>query len=161
MTEIVYFVAGALFAAQLNTGVNAAYLPCYLAASPEWLQKIRAEVEVVAAKHASKDPNISLLDKLSSLPLDIWKSELPLIQLCLRNSIRLNMPGVFFRKNLSNHSIPTGHGNEVIPPGSFPIYHVADAHRDPEVWAEPDKWDAARYLPNHAEDRIKPRIYQG
>ena len=34
MTEIVYFVTGALFAGQLNTGVNAAYLLCYLAASP-------------------------------------------------------------------------------------------------------------------------------
>lgn len=161
MKDIVYFVTGALFAGQLNTGVNAAYVLCYLATSPEWLSKIRTEVEEAAAKYGSKRPNASLLDKLSSLPLDVWESEFPLIQLCLRDSIRLNMPGVFFRKNLSTHSIPTGHGNEVIPPGSFPIYHVADAHRDPEVWANPDKWDPARYLPDRAEDKLKPRIYQG
>jgi sterol 14-demethylase len=29
------------------------------------------------------------------------------------------------------------------------------------VWAEPNKWDPARYLPDRAEDKIKPRIYQG
>ena len=57
-------------------------------------------------------------------------------------------------------AIPTGHGDEVIPPGSFPIYHVADAHRDPEVWTEPDKWNPARYLPDHADDKKKSRIYQ-
>jgi cytochrome P450 len=161
MTEIVYFVTGALFAGQLNTGVNAAYVLCYLATSPAWLENIRTEVEVAAAKYGTKETNASLLDKLSSLSLEAWESEFPLIQLCLRDSIRLNMPGVFFRKNLSNRPIPTGHGNEVIPPGSFPIYHVADAHRDPEVWAEPNKWDPARYLPDRAEDKIKPRIYQG
>lgn len=57
--------------------------------------------------------------------------------------------------------ILSGHANEVIPPGSFPIYHVADAHRDPEVWAEPDKWNPARYLAECAEDKIETRIYQG
>lgn len=44
MTEIVYFVTGALSTGQLNTGVYAAYVLCYLAASPEWLQNIRTEV---------------------------------------------------------------------------------------------------------------------
>ncbi|KAL1608936.1 hypothetical protein SLS59_002128 [Nothophoma quercina] len=161
MTEIVYFVTGALFAGQLNTGVNAAYVLCYLATSPEWLAKIGAEVLEAAEKYGKKDPEASLLDKLASLPLDLWESEFPLIQLCLRDSIRLNMPGVFFRKNISNRAIPTGHGDEVIPPGSFPIYHVADAHRDPEVWTEPDKWNPARYMPDHADDKKKSRIYQG
>ncbi|KAF9695214.1 hypothetical protein EKO04_006984 [Ascochyta lentis] len=161
MTEIVYFVTGALFAGQLNTGVNAAYVLCYLATSSEWLARIRAEVHAAAAKYSKHDSNASLLDKLGDLPLDAWESEFPLIQMCLRDSIRLNMPGVFFRKNLSNRAIPTGHGNEVIPPASFPIYHVADAHRDPEVWAQPDKWDPARYLPDRAEDGKKSRIYLG
>jgi hypothetical protein len=71
------------------------------------------------------------------------------------------MPGVFSRKNRSICSIPTGHGEEIIPPRSFPIYQVADAHRDPEVWADPDKWDPAQYLPERAEDKKKHRIYQG
>jgi cytochrome P450 len=161
MTEIVYFVTGALFAGQLNTGVNAAYALCYLATSPEWLARIRAEVQEATGKYGTKAPNASLLDKLSSLSLEVGESEFPLIQLCLRDSIRLNMHGVFVRKNLSICSIPTGHGDEIIPPGSFPIYHVADAHRDSEVWADPDKWDPARYLPERAEDKKKPRIYQG
>lgn len=159
--EIVYFVTGALFAGQLNTGVNAAYVLCYLAASPKWLHEIRQEVSLAAHKHSHLLPTAPLQDRLASLPLSAWETEFPLTQLCLRDSIRLNMPGVFFRKNTSTRAIPTGRGAEVIPPGSFPIYHVADAHRDPAVWAEPDTWDPARYLPDRTEDRRKPRIYQG
>jgi cytochrome P450 len=63
MTEIVYFATGALFAGQLNTGVNAAYALCYLATSPEWLARIRAEVQEATGKYGTKAPNASLLDK--------------------------------------------------------------------------------------------------
>ena len=72
----------------------------------KWLKKIRIEVKEAAVKHGTKDPNASILDKLSDLTLDAWESKFPVIQLCLRDSIRLNMPGVFFRKNLSK-TIPS------------------------------------------------------
>lgn len=160
MAEIVYFITGALFAGQLNSGINAAMVLCYLATSPEWLSKVRAEVHRAAAKHG-KDPGASILDKLGDLDLEAWESEFPAVQLCLRDSIRLNMPGTFFRKNTGSAPIHTGQGAEVVPPGSFPVYHVADVHMDPAVYAEPDQWDPSRYLPARAEDRKRPHAYLG
>ncbi|KAK4935969.1 hypothetical protein LTR28_010256, partial [Elasticomyces elasticus] len=43
--RVITFVLGALFAGQLNSGINAAWVLVYLATSSEWLSRVRAEVE--------------------------------------------------------------------------------------------------------------------
>ena len=164
MQEIVFFITGALFAGQLNSGINAAMVLCYLASSPGWLARVRTEVQKAASKYSpgkkTKD-SPSLLEQLDALPLEAWEAEFPLIQMCLRDSIRLNLPGTFFRKNTSSEPIPTGHGDEMIPPGSFPVYHVTDVHMDPEVYSEPEKWDPSRYTAERAEDKKTTHAYLG
>lgn len=160
MDEIAYFVMGALFAGKLNSGTNAAMVLCYLATSPKWLSQVRAEVHRAAAKHG-KDGKASLLEKLDDLGLEAWENEFPVVQLCFRESIRLNLPGTVFRKYTGSEPIPTGHGAEVVPPGSFPIYPIADAHMDPDIYAEPSAWDPTRYLPERAEDKKRPHAYLG
>jgi cytochrome P450 len=81
--------------------------------------------------------------------------------MCLRDSIRLQLLGTAFRRNISGKDIPTGVGNEVIPPGAFVTYHTDDIHLDPTVYKDPEKWDPARYLPDRAEDKKKPLSYLG
>ncbi|KAF2123378.1 cytochrome P450 [Dothidotthia symphoricarpi CBS 119687] len=157
---IVEFIVGALFAGLLNSGINAAWIMCYLATSSEWLAKARDEVRDTAAKYA-KDPTAPLRYQLNDVPLEAWEAEFPVIDLCLRESIRLNLLGATFRKNLSGRAIPTGTGDEVIPPGAFVAYAIADAHLDPEIYPDPEKWDPARYLPDRAEDKKKPHAFLG
>lgn len=82
-------------------------------------------------------------------------SDFPFLDLCLRDSIRLQALGSFFRRNISGRDVIVG--DEVIPNGAFVAYHIADVHMNPEIYPEPEKWDPERYLPERAED--KKRTY--
>lgn len=157
--KITQFILGALFAGQLNSGINACYVLCYLAENPYWLSEARKEVAAAAAKYAT-DPNQPLVEQLAGLPLEAWESEFPLLDLCLRDSIRIQLLGTAFRRNVSGHEIPIGNG-EVIPNGAFATYHLYDVHFDPAVYPEPEKWDPSRYFPDRAEDKKKPYAFLG
>ncbi|KAI4659298.1 uncharacterized protein J4E78_005725 [Alternaria triticimaculans] len=148
------FVVGALFAGLLNSGINVAWVMSYLATSPEWLAKANDEVRSNAARYA-KNPNAPLLQQLDDVPVEAWEADFPIIDMCLRDSLRLNLLGTAFRRNISGKNIPTGNGDEVIPPGAFVTYAPGDIHYDPEIYPDPQKWDPARYMPDRAEDKKK------
>jgi len=150
--KIVEFIVGGLFAGLLNSGINAAWVICFLATSPEWLEKTREEVRTVASKYA-RDKNAPLRFQLDDVPLEAWESEFPVIDLCLRDSMRLNLLGTAMRRNISGRDIPTGNGDEVIPADAFVTYATADVHLDPSIYPDPHKWDPSRYLPERAEDK--------
>ncbi|USP78667.1 CypX Cytochrome P450 [Curvularia clavata] len=158
--KIVEFIIGALFAGLLNSGINAAWVMCYLANSPEWLAKTQEEVRTTAAKYA-RDPNAPLRCQLDDVPLEAWEGEFPIIDMCLRDSIRLNALGTMLRKNTSRQAIPIGNGKEVIPPGAVVVYATGDVHLDPEVYPNPYEWDPARYTPERAEDKKKQYAFLG
>jgi cytochrome P450 len=158
--KVVEFIIGALFAGLLNSGINAAWVMCYLATSPEWLAKTQEEVRNTAAKYA-RDPSAPLRHQLDDVPLEAWEAEFPVVDMCLRDSIRLNLLGTAMRRNISGKSIPTGHGNEVIPPDAFVTYATGDIHLDPEVYRDPHKWDPSRYTPDRAEDKKKDHGFVG
>lgn len=152
---------GALFAGLLNSGVNVAWVLCYLAKSPEWLSRVRAEVTAAAAKHSTHpDPAASLIDRLSTLPVEAWESAFPTIDLCLKDSIRLQLVGSAFRKNISGRELSVGTG-EVVPPGAFVAYHLGDSHLNPEIFREPEKWDPSRYEEGREEDKKAPYAWVG
>ncbi|CBY02103.1 similar to cytochrome P450 [Plenodomus lingam JN3] len=158
--KIVEFILGALFAGLLNSGINAAWVACYLATSPEWLHRVHNEIRTTAAKHA-RNPNAPLYNQLDDIPLDAWENEFPVIDLCLRDSIRLNLLGTALRRNISGKPIPTGTGDEVIPPGAFVTYATGDIHLNPTVYPDPHKWDPSRYLPGRSEDKAKDHAFVG
>ena len=158
--KIIEFIIGALFAGLLNSGINAAWVLCYLATSPEWRAKVRDEICAVAAKHA-RDPSAPLRHQLDDVPLEAWEADFPMVDLCLKDSIRLNLLGTAFRKNISGHPIPTGKGMEVIPPNAVVTYATADAHQDPSIYPNPDVWDPARYLPGREEDKKSQYAWLG
>lgn len=81
--------------------------------------------------------------------------------MCLRESIRIQLLGTAFRKNISGRAIPTGSGDEIIPPNAFVTFAIADTHLDPEIYTDPLKWDPSRMLPDRAEDKKKPQGYLG
>jgi cytochrome P450 len=158
--KIVEFIVGALFAGLLNSGINAAWVMCYLATSPEWLAKTREEVRNTAAKYA-RDTTMPLRYQLDDVPLEAWEAEFPVVDMCLRDSIRLNLLGTALRRNTSGRPVPTANGTEVIPPGAFVTYAIGDIHLDPTVYPDPHKWDPSRYLPDRAEDKRKNHGFVG
>ncbi|KAJ4367917.1 hypothetical protein N0V86_009757 [Didymella sp. IMI 355093] len=158
--KIIEFIVGALFAGLLNSGINAAWVLCYLATSSEWLVKAREEVRSTAAKHA-RDPTAPLRYQLDDVPLEAWEADFPIVDLCLKDSIRLNLLGTAFRKNISGRPLPTGNGMEVIPPDAVVTYATADVHQDPSIYPNPSVWDPARYLPDRQEDKKGPHVWLG
>ncbi|TVY35052.1 Sterol 14-demethylase [Lachnellula occidentalis] len=159
--SIIEFVVGALFAGLLNSGVNVAWVLSYLAQSPEWLSRVRAEVSAAAAKHSTHpDPSAPLIDQLSTLPIEAWESAFPTIDLCLKDSIRLQLLGSAFRKNISSRALNVGNG-EVVPPGAFVAYHLGDNHLNPDIFRDPEKWDPSRYEEGREEDKKAPYAWVG
>ncbi|KAI1495631.1 cytochrome P450 6A1 [Biscogniauxia marginata] len=157
--DIVAFVIGALYAGQLNSGINAAWVQVYLATNPEWYARVRAEVDGVVARHRRDDA--AAADVLDTLTMDDWEAEFPLVDLCLRESIRLSMPGTSFRKNKSGRDIPIGNTGEVIPDGAFAAYLVDDVLLNEEWYTEPRRFDPGRFFEDRAEDKKVPHGYVG
>jgi cytochrome P450 len=161
LMEMIIFITGALFAGQLNSGINAAHILIYLASNPYWMQRVREEIETVANRYSS-DPSAPLKERLMSVPIEAWESEFTLTDLCLRETIRLQLPGNAFRKNISDEAIPLNkEGTEVIPPGTYATYATGDVHLDPSIYSDPLEWDPSRHLPERAEDKKALYAYMG
>lgn len=74
------------------TGINAGYVFCYLALDNEWRIRCYKELEDLANRFAP-NPALPLYEKLDSIPINAWENDLPSMDLVLRESIRLNLPG--------------------------------------------------------------------
>ncbi|KAI0193553.1 cytochrome P450 6A1 [Xylaria flabelliformis] len=159
LQDIVTFEIGALFAGQLNSGINAGYLQVFLTQNPEWMARLREEVDGVIAKHRTS-PKQSRADVLSTLTIEEWEGEFPLIDLALRETIRFCLPGATFRKNMSGHDVPIGNSGEVVPNGAFVIYLVEDSMFG-DWYTDKMKWNPSRYFEENAEDKKVPHAYMG
>lgn len=152
---------GALFAGQLNSGVNIAYVLCYLAQEKDWRSRVHQEISEVADRYCL-DKSLSLKNRLMHVPLDAWISEFPIIDICLRETIRLHMSGNAFRLNMSGADIPIGKtSTEVIPRGAFVTLPAGEMHYNPAIYTNSDEWDPARYLPGREEDKKQPYAWMG
>lgn len=121
VVRIIGFVVGALFAGQLNSGINASSTLCYLAANPKWIGEIRREIAATLEHYTPGDKSL-LVDRLAKVPLEGWENDFPTVEICLRESIRLQLPGTAFRKNVSGKAIRIN-DKEVIPPEAFGKSH--------------------------------------
>ncbi|KAI9728476.1 MAG: hypothetical protein M1828_003878 [Chrysothrix sp. TS-e1954] len=166
--NIVTFVQAALFAGVVNTGINAAYVITCLARYPEWRHKCREEIVAVAGRYAS-DPSAPLASQLEAIPQHEWETGFQVIQMCIRDSIRVQLHGAFLRLNVSGEDIeipgtaaksPTGKP-EVIPKGAVVSYHHADVHQDPAIYPNPERWDPSRYMEGREEDKNGNYVYLG
>jgi hypothetical protein len=75
------------------------------------MKEARKEVSGVAAKY-SIDKNAPLIDQLFALSVEEWENEFQFLNMCLKDSIRLQLLGTAFRKNISGGDIK-----------SFPVAH--------------------------------------
>ncbi|KAI1328546.1 cytochrome P450 6A1 [Xylariaceae sp. FL0255] len=159
LSDIVGFEIGALYAGQLNSGINAGYLHVFLTQNPEWMARIRGEIEEAVARHRT-DPAQSRADVLGTLTVEEWESEFPMIDLALRETIRFCLPGTSFRKNMSGRDIPIGNSGEVVPNGAFAAYLVQDSMFG-DWFSDAATWNPARFFEENAEDRKVPHAYTG
>lgn len=135
----------ALYAGILTTGPSVSWLPILLSRNSEWKAKCVQEVQdAIASKRTS--PQQSANDVLDTLSVQEWESMFPGIDLGLRETIRVAVPGTVFRKNTTSHDIPLGKTGEVIPAGSFATYLVDEVHMNPRLYPQPQTFDPSRFL---------------
>lgn len=111
---------GSLFAGLINSTFSAAWILCHLTDKPEWYARIQAEVDGVLAKYR-QSPDEPVADVIARLPMEAWESEFPLIDMALRETIRLDNQGVSIRKNISGKDVQIGNTGQVIPNNAFAV----------------------------------------
>jgi hypothetical protein len=82
------------------------------------MARARKEITDTAAKY-STNSKASLVDQLDSLPLEIWETKFPFLDMCLKDTIRLQLPAALLRKNISGSEV--GIGDEILPNGAIAV----------------------------------------
>ncbi|KAI8154642.1 Sterol 14-demethylase [Colletotrichum sp. SAR 10_70] len=158
--EMVAFIVGALFAGLINSGINAAYLLCFLGANEEWYGRVQAEVDSVIAKHRRSEEETPE-EVFARFEVEDWEAEFPMVDLGLKETIRHTITGCGFRYNGTGKDIPIGDSGEVVPADAFAVYHFDDTHMSERFFPEPLRWDPGRFLPPREEDKRDPRAFNG
>lgn len=150
----------------MNTGMNAAWLPVFLSMTKDWKAKVVAEIDGVISRHR-KFPDQKPSAVLGTLSLDVWQTEFPiLVDLCLRESVRLTIRGAPVRKNDTGSDVfldgnDSEKNTEVIPDGSYATFLLDLVHFNPQIYPEPLRFDPGRYEPDRAEDKKVPYAFIG
>ena len=64
----------ALYAGQLNSGINASWIISFLSNHPEWHKNCYNEVTRIANRYVP-DRSLSLPERLARLPFEAWESD--------------------------------------------------------------------------------------
>lgn len=132
-----------LFAGTFSTGISSCWLHLYLHESPTWKSKVIAELEMLLERYSPFGQSLSvdkdsesLSDRLACIPPHAWDTDTPVLDACLRETIRLTMSGTFLRRALVDGIVV---GGRHIEKGTFIAYPVGDVHLDGEIYPEPTR----------------------
>ncbi|KAJ7656668.1 cytochrome P450 [Mycena rosella] len=156
--NVVEFILGLIHAGYINTGMNVGWNLLYIGMHPEWKAKVSAEFRALLATHtdaASTDP---IHERLASIPLGAWETELPVVDAGMRETLRMTMGLLALRRNLGGDITMAG---RTILAGDFLAYPLGDVHHNPDIYPEPYKWDPHRYDAGREEDKQAPLAFLG
>ncbi|KJA20453.1 hypothetical protein HYPSUDRAFT_813626 [Hypholoma sublateritium FD-334 SS-4] len=148
--DIIAFILGVIFAGVINTGIQSCWALLFLGTSPEWRAKVQAEVASIIEKHTNTTSREPLHKRLASVPASIWEDEMPVMDLVIRETLRVIFTSTLLRRNVVEDITVSG---GVIKPGDFIAYNVDDAHRNPDIYTDADRFDPGRFLPGREEDK--------
>ena len=130
------FILSTLFAGIINTGIMSSWMLLYLHMSPIWKVKAIAEVQSFIAQYASNASSASdLVSQLSQIPPQIWDDSMPILDLCLRETIRMVFSGTMLRRAMNDEGVVVD--GVKVEKGSFAAYHVTETHFDERIYSEP------------------------
>ncbi|EXU99416.1 cytochrome P450 [Metarhizium robertsii] len=159
--DAIRFTFSILSSGITTEGCSASWLTVFLAHSPEWQAKCRAEVHgVIAQKRGTSSQSAdSILGKLS---LEEWEGSFPVIMAAIRETVRLAMPGAMVRKNASGSAVSIGQTSEVIPDGAYACFLIDNVHMDPGLYPDPYGFNPERYLVRKSGlEEPEPHTYVG
>lgn len=99
--------------------------------------------EIMAFVEKYSDSNVksasgltTTAERLSAVPILAWDDELPTLELCIRETLRLVESGCTFRRTLGYDVMFDG---KRIEPGTYVAFLQTSAHLDPNIFPEPEK----------------------
>ncbi|KAG5643635.1 hypothetical protein DXG03_000561 [Asterophora parasitica] len=150
---VVGFIMGLLIAGARATGTTASWLITFLGCHQEWRAKAVAEVESLLAIHASSSDKDSLSARLSTIRLEVWESETPVLDAIIKETTRVAQPHTAMRRNLGP---PVYIDGKIVPTGAYVVYPFSDVHMDARLY--PDPW---AFNPAREEVKHTPFAYVG
>ncbi|KAK3803778.1 hypothetical protein RRG08_026014 [Elysia crispata] len=119
-----------MFAGHDTTATCTMWFLYCLAKYPEYQIKIQEEVDALLEGKNSDNIQWSNL------------SELPMLSLCLKETMRLYPPVPFIERELMEETVIDGH---VIPPGTTIGVSILLLHRNPAVWKDQNEFKPERF----------------
>ncbi|KAJ6538899.1 cytochrome P450 [Mycena vulgaris] len=156
--NIVDFILSVIHAGYLNTGMTVGWNLLYVGMHPEWKDKLSAEFQAFISKHTDATTGDAIHERLASIPLSTWETELPVVEVVMRETLRMTIGLVTLRRNLGPVVSVAG---QPIPTGDFLAYPIGDVHQDPDIYSEPRKFDPSRYDAGREEDKREPMAFLG
>lgn len=132
--DIVNHMIFVLMAAHDTSTITTATVAYYLAANPQWQDRVRAESQALGKPTIDYDD----LDRL------------PLLDRVFKEALRLNPPvGGIVRQTVKDTSV-LGH---YLPAGTKVLVGILPTHRVDPWWSDPDTFDPDRFADDRREDR--------
>lgn len=120
----------------VNTGVMASWIPIFLAFNSEWKERVLAELRTFMTKHSEASTGSkSLSEQLGKVPPSAWEQELPVVDMCIRETIRVVMTGVLLRRSFGED---VKFGQNKVQPGTFVGFPLTSVHHDPKIYSNPE-----------------------
>ncbi|KAH7922777.1 cytochrome P450 [Leucogyrophana mollusca] len=138
---IVGFIMGLLVAGARATGTTASWLITFLGGHDDWKDKAILEVEQLLASYPPSTNSLSLSSHLSSIPLEAWEAETPVLDALIHETLRIAQPHTAMRRNLGPEVTID---SKTIPSGAYVVYPFSDVHLNPELYPDPWKFDPSR-----------------
>ncbi|KAH7316408.1 cytochrome P450 [Rhizoctonia solani] len=137
--DIISFIMGTLFAGIVNSGLMSAWIFIFLDQEPEWKDRV--------VKNCRR---YLIGERLSRIPPQGWEREMPVLESCLRETIRLIASGALLRRvvngdlELGGERSPMGEGLALtFESSSFLVYQAGETHSNPEIYSNPSNRYAA------------------
>jgi sterol 14-demethylase len=130
----------------------------YLSFHDEWKAKAKAEVDALVNKHTTNSSNEPLHQRLASIQVSAWEEEVPVLDLIIRETLRISFTGLSLRRNLFDDLTFSG---GLVKAGDFVAYSLADVHLNPEIYSRPYEFDPTRFTPGREEDKKGTFSYLG
>lgn len=116
----VQFLSAAVFAGNLTNAYIVAWTLVYLASDRKWQTRVRQEVQQVL-RALETGQHRANQDGLSTLTPEQWEKSFPSLEVCQKETIRLQHVGCFFRRNVSGKPLAIGSSGEMVPAGAFVV----------------------------------------